>query len=67
VLLNYLWDIFGGTISKEFYKVLDSHIGAIYGDSINLERQVKIYERLAAKEFASTNIVLGVGSLHLSV
>jgi len=27
-----------------------------------LDRQIKIYERLAAKGFASTNIVLGVGS-----
>jgi nicotinamide phosphoribosyltransferase len=41
---------------------LDSHIGCIYGDSINLERQVNIYTRLAAKGFAATNIVVGVGS-----
>jgi nicotinamide phosphoribosyltransferase len=61
-VIELLWDIFGGTISKEGYKVLDSHIGAIYGDSINLKRQVAIYERLAAKGFACTNIVLGIGS-----
>ena len=61
-VIELLWDIFGGTISKEGYKVLDSHIGAIYGDSITLKRQVQIYERLAAKGFAATNIVLGVGS-----
>lgn len=61
-VIELLWDIFGGTVSKEGYKVLDSHIGAIYGDSITLDRQVKIYERLADKGFASTNIVLGVGS-----
>jgi nicotinamide phosphoribosyltransferase len=61
-VIELLWDIFGGTISKEGYKVLDSHIGAIYGDSITLDRQVQIYERLAKKGFASTNIVLGVGS-----
>jgi nicotinamide phosphoribosyltransferase len=61
-VIELLWDIFGGTISKEGFKVLDSHIGAIYGDSINLDRQVRIYERLADKEFAATNIVLGVGS-----
>ena len=42
--------------------MLDPHIGAIYGDSITPERQVQIYERLAAKGFAATNIVLGVGS-----
>lgn len=61
-VIELLWDIFGGTINEQGYKVLDSHIGAIYGDSINLERQVNIYSRLASKEFAATNIVLGVGS-----
>jgi nicotinamide phosphoribosyltransferase len=61
-LIECLWEIFGGTVNDEGYKVLDPHIGAIYGDSITLERQIEIYERLAAKGFASTNIVLGIGS-----
>lgn len=61
-VIELLWDIFGGTINKQGYKVLDPHIGAIYGDSITLERQEAIFERLAAKGFASTNIVLGIGS-----
>lgn len=61
-VIELLWDIFGGTINEQGYKVLDPHIGAIYGDSINLERQIQIYERLATKGFASTNIVLGIGS-----
>jgi nicotinamide phosphoribosyltransferase len=61
-VIQLLWDIFGGTVNEQGYKVLDPHIGAIYGDSITLDRQIEIYERLAAKGFASTNIVLGVGS-----
>ena len=61
-VIQLLWDIFGGTINEEGYKVLDPHIGAIYGDSITLDRQIQIYERLAAKGFATTNIVLGIGS-----
>lgn len=61
-LIELLWDTFGGTVNKQGYKVLDSHIGAIYGDSITLERAEQICERLRAKGFASTNIVLGVGS-----
>jgi nicotinamide phosphoribosyltransferase len=61
-VIELLWDIFGGTVNEQGYKVLDPHIGAIYGDSITLDRQIEIYERLAAKGFASTNIVLGVGS-----
>lgn len=61
-VIELLWDIFGGTINKQGYKVLDPHIGAIYGDSITPDRQIQIYERLAAKGFAATNIVLGIGS-----
>lgn len=61
-VIELLWDIFGGTINAQGYKVLNPCIGAIYGDSITPERQVQIYERLAAKGFAATNIVLGVGS-----
>lgn len=61
-VIELLWDIFGGTVNEQGYKVLDSHIGAIYGDAINLERQIDMYTRLEAKGFASTNIVLGIGS-----
>ena len=61
-VIELLYDIFGGITNEQGYKVLDSHIGAIYGDSITLDRQIQIYERLANKQFASTNIVLGVGS-----
>lgn len=61
-VIELLWDIFGGTINEQGYKVLDPHIGAIYGDSITLERATEICERLKAKGFASTNIVFGVGS-----
>ena len=61
-VIECLWDIFGGTINKYGYKELDSHIGAIYGDSITIERAIEICERLKAKGFASTNIVFGIGS-----
>lgn len=61
-VIELLWDTFGGIINEKGYKVLDPHIGAIYGDSITLDRQVEIYTRLSSKGFASTNIVLGIGS-----
>lgn len=61
-VIELLWEVFGGTINSEGYKVLDSHIGAIYGDSITFERADDICRRLEAKGFASTNIVFGVGS-----
>jgi nicotinamide phosphoribosyltransferase len=61
-VIELLWDVFGGTINEQGYKVLDPHIGAIYGDSITLDRADEICSRLEAKGFASTNIVLGIGS-----
>jgi len=61
-VIELLWDVFGGTVNEQGYKVLDPHIGAIYGDSISLDRAKQICERLKQKGFASTNIVFGVGS-----
>lgn len=61
-VIELLWDLFGGTVNAQGYKVLDSHIGCIYGDSITLDRAQEICKRLEAKGFASTNIVLGIGS-----
>lgn len=60
--IQCLWDIFGGTETETGYKLLDEHIGLIYGDSITLERAQHIVQGLEAKGFASGNVVLGVGS-----
>lgn len=57
-----MWETFGGTITEKGYKLLDSHIGLIYGDSITMERQLAILEGLRKKGFASYNVVLGIGS-----
>lgn len=57
-----LWEIFGGTMTSKGYKILDDHIGLIYGDSITLERCEAICRKLEAKGFASTNVVFGIGS-----
>jgi nicotinamide phosphoribosyltransferase len=61
-VIELLWDVFGGTTNEQGYKVLDPHIGAIYGDSITIDRANEICSRLEAKGFASTNVVLGIGS-----
>jgi nicotinamide phosphoribosyltransferase len=63
--IELLWEAMGGTINDQGFKVLDSHIGLIYGDSITLERAEEICKRLEKKGFASTNVVLGVGSYSL--
>lgn len=57
-----LWNVFGGTETDAGYKVLHERVGLIYGDSITLERAKRILDGLAAKGFASSNIVLGIGS-----
>lgn len=61
-VIELLWDEFGGTVNEQGYKVLDPHVGAIYGDSITYERAEQISQRLADKGFASTNVVFGIGS-----
>lgn len=60
--IECLWETFGGTITPQGYKLLDAHIGLIYGDGITVERQHAILEGLKAKGFASYNVVLGLGS-----
>ena len=60
--VEVLWEIFGGTVNEKGFKVLDPHVGLIYGDSITLDRAEEILRRLAAKGFASSNVVFGVGS-----
>lgn len=61
-VIELLWDVFGGTETDKGHKVLDEHIGCIYGDSINDERCEAILRGLAAKGFASCNMVFGIGS-----
>lgn len=60
--VEVLWDIFGGTVSATGHKMLDSHVGLIYGDSISFKLATEILQRLEAKGFASSNIVFGIGS-----
>jgi len=61
-VIELLWAAFGGSLNSQGYKVLHPKIGAIYGDSITIDRATKICERLKEKGFASTNVVLGIGS-----
>ena len=57
-----LWDIFGGTTTETGHRLLDSHVGLIYGDSITLDRATRILAALYVKGFASANMVFGIGS-----
>lgn len=61
-LARLLAATFGTTRNTQGYLELDPHIGMIYGDSITYERADEMCARLEAIGFASTNIVLGIGS-----
>jgi nicotinamide phosphoribosyltransferase len=60
--LQLLWEVFGGTVNEKGYKVLDPHIGLIYGDSITPSLCKEILEGMKENGFCSSNIVLGIGS-----
>lgn len=66
-LVQVLFEEWGGTMSETGYKLIDSHIGAIYGDSITMAVQLDIYQRLVAKGFSSMNVVLGIGSFQYNM
>lgn len=57
-----LWDIFGGSVNGNGFKILNPKIGLIYGDSITTERQEQILQQLMQKGFTADNLVLGIGS-----
>ena len=48
------------------YKVLDPHIGIIYGDGCTLNNVKQVWEKLKKKGFAANNIVFGVGAFCFS-
>lgn len=60
--IQWLWEVFGGTVNSKGFKVLDPHIGSIYGDAISMIVWDKILSGLLIKGFSSDNIVVGVGS-----
>lgn len=60
-----LWNIFGGRRTRKGYKVLDPHVKIIYGDSVTINRALKIYRRLMDKGFAINNVSLGAGSFSM--
>lgn len=61
-VVELLWETFGGTVNEKGFKVLNPHVGVIYGDSITRDRASEINARLAEKGFASINWVAGIGS-----
>ena len=61
-VIQLLWEIFGGTTNELGFKVLDPHIGLIYGEAITLQLAPKIFAWLKEQGFASSNVLFGIGS-----
>ena len=61
-VLAILWEGFGGHVNENGFKVLDPHIGMIYGDGINVHTYEKILESCVKfGKFAISNIIFGMG------
>lgn len=61
-----LWEIFGGTVNSKGYKVLDPHIGIIYGDGCTLSNVDTIWSELEKRGFSANCIAYGVGAFCFS-
>lgn len=66
-VVELLWDVFGGTTNEQGFKVLDSHIGMIYGEAINQNNIKEIFQRLEDKGFAASNCFFGQGSFSMQM
>ncbi|MFD7247862.1 nicotinamide phosphoribosyltransferase domain-containing protein, partial [Streptomyces massasporeus] len=58
-VVGLLFDQFGGTENDAGFMELDPCVGAIYGDSITIDRANAITSKLALMGFASTTVVFG--------
>lgn len=60
--LRLLDEVFGHTLDSQGLKVLDSHIGLIYGDGMNQERIKEMMDTMISIGYSPVNMVFGVGA-----
>lgn len=60
--LQLLAETFGYTVNSKGYKVLDPHIGVLYGDGMNFPMIKQILTRMEMMGYSTENIVFGIGS-----
>ncbi len=65
-VVRSLWDTFGGTVNEKGYKVLNPHIGVVYGDGMFFKRIEQIYKQTIDNEFSIENFCLACGAYILS-
>jgi len=61
--IRLLDEKFGSNLNSKGYKVLNPHVGLIYGDGMYLERYERTLERLKEMGYAASNLVIGVGGI----
>lgn len=61
-IAQQLWEGFGGTTNSKGYKVLNSHVGIIYGDSLTEIDIKNILDLLKKNGFSAETCVFGCGS-----
>jgi len=61
-ILESLWKNFGGIVNNRGYKVLDTHVRVLYGDSISEDSIKDILETAKVNGFSAENLVFGCGS-----
>lgn len=60
-ILDALWEAYGGTVNEKGYRVLDPHIGVIYGDGINAVALEKILSLVIQAGYAPSCVIFGAG------
>jgi nicotinamide phosphoribosyltransferase len=61
ILINNLWENFGGTINEKGYKVINPSVGIIQGDGIDKDMVSRLLDMLEEEGFAATTLVYGSG------
>jgi nicotinamide phosphoribosyltransferase len=60
-VVQWLWEIFGGTINEKGYKVLNPKVGALQGDGIDVNSIKVILQNLTDAGFATECLIFGCG------
>jgi nicotinamide phosphoribosyltransferase len=60
-ILEQLWKAFGGTSNPKGYRVLDPHVGVLWGDGLNPDSIDAILAATALHSFSAENLVFGMG------
>lgn len=63
--IEKLWNTFEGSVNSKGYKVLDPHIGIIYGDGCTLNNVKRYGKNLRRKDSLQTTLYLELGLLFL--